>query len=395
MPVAFQRGSIGEVSVMVRRPAILGLAALLAAAGCNAGNPGLKREPPPLAKETLSKTRVVTLINKNSATIQSLRANPSIVVKGDGSSGHLSGLMAMDRPQDFRLDMRVHGRRMADIGSNDQGFWFWVKDNPDNAIYTCDHDRADANPLSVTMQPDWIMEAMGLREITDREAATMSASKGDKPGQLVLTQLRSDPKGGTLTKVTVVDESTGEILEHRLYSGAKEKLLARATISQTQHIQMEPTELDPKGSIVHFPAKMQLEWVAEKFSLEITMGKPTINPTFAAAQRADLFTEPKIAGVVRTDLAKLGTQQPASANSSRIYESAPRSGIRLGKPEAEPFGSEGASLAPGAPVPFAANAPSLPELPAEYVGPQVPTAPGSENAPALAGQPLGRGTFRQ
>ncbi len=236
--------------------------------------------------------------------------------------------MAMDRPKDFRLEIKFHGRSQADIGSNDQGFWFWVNDKKEKAIYVCDYEHANANPLGVTMQPEWIMEAMGLREISEREAATISATKGDKPGQLVLTQLRNDPKGGTLTKVTVVDESSGEILEHRLYSGAKEKLLARATISETKHIQMESTEADPSGSVVNFPAKIKLEWVAEKFSLDITMDKPTINPVFPKNQQVALFTEPKIRGAVRTDLAKLGPP-PASA-SSRIYESAPRQGRASG-----------------------------------------------------------------
>ena len=382
---------------MVRRNAILGLAALLAATGCNAGTSnGLRRSEPPVTREAISTTRIIAQINKNAASIDSLMADSSMVVDGDGQSVRLDGKLAMERPKDFRFDIRFHGRPEADIGSNEKGFWFWLNDKKDKAIYVCDYANAGANPLGVTMQPDWILEAMGLREITEREANTIQASKGDRPGQLVLTQLRTDPRGGSLTKVTVVDEK-GEILEHRLYAGAKEKLLARATISQTQHIDVGSTEAGTKGTVVSFPAKIKLEWVVEKFTLNITMGRTSINPEFPETQRAFLFNEPKL-GVERRDLARLNGNAQGAASSS-IYESDPRpgirSGIRLGKPESEPTGVEGASFDQSSRAQAPADLASLPTLPSEYVGPQVPTAPESEAVRAAAVPGFGRGTFRQ
>ena len=372
---------------MVRRHAILALAALIFGAGCHAGPAGgLTRSEPPLAKETISKTRIIAKINKNSASIRSLQAYPAIAAKeSEGRSVGLRGRMAMDRPKDFRLEIAFHNRPLADIGSNDQGFWFWVKDEDkkDQAIYVCDYEHVDASPLTVTMQPEWIMEAMGLREISEREAATISAEKGDKPGQLVLTQFRKDEaKRQTYTKVTVVDEQTGEIKEHRLYSGAKKELLARATITETQRIQMKPTDDNPSGSVVDFPSKIQLEWIVEKFSLDITMGKPNINPQFPSEQRMALFTEPTISGAKRQNLALLGNgSAPAS---SRIYESSPRSGVRLGQPEAEPNGVEGATRSRGDSQSLSADLSDSPSRPSEYVGPQVPRGTDPEAVQASA-----------
>ena len=72
----------------------------------------------------------------------------------------------MERPRGFRLELEATGvGKVADIGSNDQEFWFWVKDNKDKAIYVCDYKDVNASQLAVTYQPDWIIEAMGLREI--------------------------------------------------------------------------------------------------------------------------------------------------------------------------------------------------------------------------------------
>jgi hypothetical protein len=267
-----------------------------------------------------------------------------------------------------------------------------VNDKSEKAIYVCDYEHANASPLGVTMQPDWIMESMGLREIPEREAKTIQATY-DKPGQLVLTQLRSDNKGGTMTKVTVVDENTGEILEHRLYSGAKEKLLARATISQTQHIQMTKGEGESSGPIVNFPSRIKLEWLVENFSLDISMGKPKINPVFPKADRVVLFSEPTIRGAVKTDLAAIAN--PSGSASSRIYESAPRSsgGVRLGNPELDSSVGEGASLTPSNNDrnPLAAD---FPPLPSSYVGPQVPRAPDPDAIQTSGSPGAFRGTFR-
>ena len=239
------------------------------------------------------------------------------------------------------------------------------------------------------MQPDWIMEAMGLRQISEREARTINATKEkDRPGQLVLTQLRTDPKGGSLTKVTIVDESSGEILEHRLYAGAKEKLLAKATVARTEQIKLTET-----GEIVAFPALLKLEWVVEKFALDITMSGLSINPEFNQEARAELFNEPKISGVVKVDLARLNTNAPGAA-SSRIYESDPRSVIRLGNPEADSGDVEGANFNQGSRNPIGADLASLPTLPSEYVGPQLPTAPEPEGARSASSPGFGRGTFR-
>jgi hypothetical protein len=358
---------------MVVRYAVLVVLALAAGLGCSAGTSGnLARPNPPLTKETLKKTQIIAQHNKNAATIQSLRADPSIVFAGGGQSGRLGAHLAMERPKDFRLEMAVHGRPQADIGSNDKGFWFWVNDK-DKAIYVCDYEHINSSPLAVTMQPEWILEAMGLREITDREAATISAKSGDKPGQLILTQLRKDSSGKTVTKETLVNENNGEIIEHRLYSGAKEELLARATISQYQYVEMLGTDADPSTSRVAIPSKFKLEWLVEKFSLDVTMGKPTVNPKFKDL-RAELFTEPSISGVTRKNLASLGGA-PSATSSRMIYETDPRSNsVRLGRPQADPIGVQGSINAPGDPIPLSANVASGPDQSTGVVGPLIPQA---------------------
>lgn len=348
---------------MVRRPAILAATALIALTGCHAGTSGnLAKAPPAPSREEIKVSQIIAQHNKNAAAIQSIQAKPGVALVG--RTGRFTGKLAMERPKDFRLSLEVIRRPQADVGSNDDGFWFWVKaDNEkEDKIYVCDHDQVDASPLAVTLQPDWIVEAMGFREFTAEEARTIGVKKDPtRPGSLVLTQFRKDAKGQALTKETVVDEATGEIREHRLWAGAKAELLASATISKylTKLVSRPGTrasaDADDAASgqvTVKVPSRFRLSWVKENFELDIIMDAASINPQFDEATRLALFSEPKMAGVKRTDLARLG-----ETPSSRVYESIPqpRSGVRLGQPEPAPMGVEGAYRRTSDPVPLSAD----------------------------------------
>jgi len=232
---------------------------------------------------------------------------------------------------------------------------------------------------------------MGLRQFTPEEARTMSSKPDGRPGLVVLTQFRKDAKGQALTKETVIEEATGEIREHRLWAGAKQELLASATISKylTKRLIEPAADPDAAGAeaapaaetIVRLPSRFRLTWVKEKLGLDIVMDQATINPQFRADQRTTFFTEPKIPGVARQDLAALG----GGPASSRLYESIPppRSGIGLGQPESAPIDMEGSyrKAQPAGPRPLSAEVRRSTAPPAGNVGvvrAQVPTGLGAD-----------------
>ncbi|WP_435018996.1 hypothetical protein TA3x_000989 [Tundrisphaera sp. TA3] len=333
---------------MVRRRAVvLALVIPCASIGCHAGSANNLAKPAPApikTQEAISKDRFIAMHNSNARAIQSLRASPRIELteglKDRPRSYSLRGRMALERPQAFNLEIAATANTsVAKIGSNDQGFWFWVKDNEEREIYTCAHENLDASPLAATFQPDWIIEAMGLRVIDAAEAKVISAQPGDRPDTLILTQLRKDAHGEMLTKETVVNVRDGSIVAHRLYSGAKAHLLANATISEYGHMKMEATAENPTERIINYPSRFRLEWVEEGFALEIKMEKTIFNPKFDEGTYAALFTEPTVPGYTRVDLATRGGVERASAPapSSRIHETrpSPRSGssIRLEAPQ--------------------------------------------------------------
>ena len=116
------------------------------------------------------------------------------------------------------------------------------------------------------MQPEWIMEAMGLREITDRdEAARASVSaQGDKPGDPDPDPVDGRMPGEAANPVhqaeTLVNESDRrDQVEHRLYSGAQERPPGQGHhLSVPTRSEILPTDDEPSGSkVVQFPSKIQ------------------------------------------------------------------------------------------------------------------------------------------
>ncbi len=394
MPVPFCRGVTGEVSIaMVRRHFLAGLLSILAGFGCHAGPPtNLAKSEPSIKRSDVSAAKFIAKHNKNAANITSLEASPSIALVNDqGERGkRVSGRLALEGKKNFHLEIEFSGLRtpLADIGSNDREFWFWVKDDKEKAIYVCEHKNVASSQLAVTLQPDWIMEAMGLREFTSDEAKKINAKDGDAPGTIVLTQFRRDSRGQTYTKETIVDEQKAEILEHRLYSGARTELLASAVMSKYNYYilngpsgkGLSPTGSDtgtqPVQTFVRLPGNVRLTWVKENFAIDITMPKATINPTFPANRRLALFEEPKIPGTTRRDLALLEPAKP-TAPSSRVYESKPipQSKIVLGRPE-EPGSVDmgGVSRRSIEPIPLSADLSSTPAQPIDVVGAPIPSA---------------------
>ena len=385
----------GEAILVNRRFSLIGSFALLTSFGCHAGpQPNVAKTEPPITRADLTATQFIAKHNKNAAAIQSLKAFPSINIVDDNGNqkrrARADGSLAMARDKDFHLMITYGGlkHKAADIGSNEQGFWFWVDDDKENAVYFCDSKDVDNCQLGVTLQPDWIMEAMGLREFTEQEVRTMNIKPGQTPGTLVLTQLRLDSKGGKYTKETTVREATGTIIEHKLYSGVKKELLAVAAISEYGGTrQTEPTVVhDPDGTtrtldaptdLIVLPKKFRLTWVKENLSIDVAMPNPEVNPSFSDEQQVALFTEPKIPGTTRRDLAQLSP--PASTAPPRTYESRPipSPGVRLGQPEPIDSGTVKASRRAIDPVPLSGDL-SMSGQPSGLVGAPIPSGdPGS------------------
>lgn len=345
----------------------LGLVAAALLPGCHAGGAsGLStKAAPTLPGVSLTAAEAIEKHNLNAAKVQALEARPRITVASPGMKGSVNGRMALERPRNFKLEISatLRSHPVADIGSNSDEFWFWTESKQDNNVYVCSYDDLDRTPLSAAFQPDWIVEAMGLRTITRDEAAQMTSKQGDAYGTVKLIASRRGKQGEVLSKEITLDQS-GRIKEHRLYHvrGKDRSLLAYATIDE-----FRPVKIDDRDSVT-LPYKFHLGWIPEKLTLDIQLDSVQTSSSFTEDQRTARFTEPEIPGTRRVNIAELAPRQP-SATSARAPDPAEAPGprtrtsrpaptsrdstVRLGAPE--PFGVDDSARVPRDPVALSAD----------------------------------------
>lgn len=367
------------------RLAALSAVALLTVSGCRtAGVDNLARQAPIAPAASLSAQEIVDEHNRNAERITILQGRPTLSVTGpDGRTFVTGGMLALEQPRNFRLAVKhdLTGGEYADIGSNDERFWYWVRGNKEKLSYYCDYKDLDSTPIDPIFQPDWIVESLGLRVIPDDEAKGITVTRGDTPDTLVLTHPPTRFGGDVVVRKMIVQESTRRIVEYRLYSD-RMALLAKSSIGQYQKIANAGDDAGAETVLV--PSKLKLEWLKERLSMDVSLPptSTTVNKAIPEKQRSVLWVERPHRGYQRFNLAKLAPPRRARAEV-RETRPAPPTGVELGTPQPSPLGIDAASRTSLDPVALTADL-SPPRT--GLVGPDLPRAPEPQYAkPSSAG----------
>ena len=352
------------------------LAVLLGLSGCRAAGTGsLSLHPRPHAPTaSLDVQEFIAEHNRNAERIQSLEAKPSIILTSGRRQAPLQGRMALERPRNFKLELSTIRSTAADIGSNDQEFWFWVSNDEDKAIYWCNHSDLGSSPLPVTYQPDWIIEALGLKPISPEEAEQIRVQPGPYADTTALVFPTTRNQGGSSTRVMIVSNDERTIKEYRLYTPDLKTVIAQAVPSRYKAFPTASSDAD-SASTCRLPEKIRLDWKRDQLVLDVALREVTLNQFFDASRRASLFVEPDLPGYTRRNLAELG-------RGSRPDR---RPTIRQTMPQPEP--SSGVQL--GQPAPMSDDAPVVPKLGRTTVRPKntLPLLPQEELVGAPAPTP--------
>ena len=352
--------------------------AMLAASGCRTAGVGNLSKQPSLFPTRTNESAAELLVehNRNAGRVDSIMARPNITVTSRRMGIPASGKLALERPRNFKLELSVGMSDVANIGSNDEKFWFWVKDSEEKAVYYCDYDEDGTSPLGGSLQPDWITETLGMRVISDQESADMKVRPGVEPGTLVLSHEQTTSQGETVFKEIVINEQNHRIREHRVYAKDHKTLLAHARIAEYLEVapSAPPSRLEDGPDKVYLPKKLKLEWLQERLSLEIQLSNVELNPVFDKARRDAIFVEPNFRGFKRLNLAdRVRTQQPASS-STTVRETMPAPAPRIKLSDPTPLGLDGARRTPRNPVEIVADLPANRPVEIEaVVGPTIPT----------------------
>ena len=381
------------------RSIMLAIAATLGASGCRAWNAGSPTPTPrPLADRSFDVATFVAEHNRNADLIQTLEAKMSIgvrtkLMRGGGADGRL----AMERPRNFKLKLSTMGNTKADIGSNDQEFWFWVQ-NDENKIYWCNYDDVESSSLAVTYQPDWIIEALGLKPISPEEAEKIKVQSGDAPGTTALVFPPTKNGAETSTRMMIVWNHNRRVKQYRIYQGSvpsPKSLLAQAEVSRfAEFVAGNDDTTDAKKC--YLPERVTLEWKQDQLTLDAWLKKESdgqfdvkVNQ-FDSSRSAALFVEPDVQGRRRVNLAEMGRGQRRDSPGT-VRETLPvpplRSGRRLGRPTVDPDSSAMSSRRKS-PASRPSDGETTSPLEDVVVAP-IPVGPG-----AMAGQSVSAGSPR-
>jgi hypothetical protein len=316
------------------RHVLLAMAAL-GLGGCVALNRGsIAPRARPLAERTFELDEFIADHNRNAESIKSLEAKPTIGVKGKLMKAQADGRLGMVRPRNFKLELKSMGQTKANIGSNDDEFWFWVQSDEDRSIYWCNYADLESSALAVTYQPDSIIEALGLKPITPEEADGIKIERTTDPNASALVFPPTKSRGENVQRVMIVSNYTRRIKEHRIYgSNRAGPPLFQAIVSRYKDFDLEKSDSGAFQSC-YLPERLTLEWKKDQLTLDVVLQDVTINQ-FDESRADRIFVEPVIDGYKRVNLAEMAKAAPRDnrATARRTLPAPPpRNGVKLGRP---------------------------------------------------------------
>ena len=232
--------------------------------------------------------QVIDVVNNNGDRIQSLYTNQASLSVA-GVPFPLRAMVMYERPKNFRLkaDTAMTGPEL-DVGSNGQLFWFWAKRNQPPALYFCRHEQFAASTAQIMpVEPDWLPRALGV--ITFEPGLPHQGPFPVGTGRLEIRTPPTTPNGNT--RMTIVDESRGIVLEEHVYD-SKGSLLASSRMSRHKHDASTGTTM---------PQHVEIQLPTMHMDFGIDLNELQINSIVSG--QTDQWTMPSIPGVAAVDLA--------------------------------------------------------------------------------------------
>jgi hypothetical protein len=233
--------------------------------------------------------QVIATVHDNTRRVRSLMA-PQAVLSVPGVP-RLSAQVACEPPRRFRLRAQtaITGGEL-DIGSNDELFWMWIRRHEPAVTLYCRHDdyaKSTARKL-IPLRADWMPELLGLVNFRpeDRHDGPYPLADGR-----IEIRTRMPGPDGELAKTTILDGTTGLVLEQHLFTATGERL---ASVRTSRH-RVDP----PSGAAL--PRLVEVSWPSSgvEFQLELT----TITTNMPPADPGQLWQMPSYEGYQPINLA--------------------------------------------------------------------------------------------
>ncbi|MCE9530781.1 MAG: hypothetical protein K8T89_06610 [Planctomycetes bacterium] len=287
------------------------LSSLILLSGCEWMKKGHKQGPgpvnnlkdqgygPPTAEQ------LVSYLNKEADRLTSLESSDiSIVttVQKQRLPG-LTGFMVAEKSRNFRLTGDALSTQYVDIGSNNNQFWFWVKDG-DAPLYYCSYDNYEKGvKLPMPFQPEWVVQALGMAKYDPTRSYKVEL-KRDTYELIENTTVQGQPvrKITVFTSAPIKDATYPQVIAHIVQDAATGKTICQASIRRMRPASYRTAEGEAN---VSYPSDILLEWPAEQMSMTMKIGKATVNKRITNEEASRYFTLPSWPGIKSVDLANM------------------------------------------------------------------------------------------
>lgn len=245
--------------------------------------------PPKLPPEpTLA--QVIEVVNANNGRIESFSTqNASLSSPGLGPT--LRANVALQRPRSLRMRADFMSSPEIDLGSNEQGFWFWTKRGEPPAVYWCRHESYATSPARemIPIEPLWLVDALGLA-VLDPSQPHQGPTR--LPGNRLQIDTAFQTAEGPGRRIMVLDAAQGWILEQRLLN-AQGMMLAASNTGNYQQDYLTGLWMARTVQIQVPPAKL---------SFRLDLGQVRINQLLG--DPAELWAVPQYPGAPLVDIGR-------------------------------------------------------------------------------------------
>lgn len=305
------------------------LLGILAATGCKfLDTLGVKPRPPADTANGILPDRpagdFVSYLNAQAAAVQSIRFD-DVSVKASDQGNDMprlgEGVLVCAKPRNFRMiagHVLTSGTEV-DLGSNSSEFWMYVK-RPQQTFIYCSHEdfsQGKAN-LPIPFETDWVLEALGMAPLDPNLQYAVETNQKERV--YTLTWESKTPQGEPIRKTTVFagDRASADrpqVVRH-VVTDANRKVIATADVREVR-----PTPVGDTTVLV--PTRVALEWPQQKFKMDLTLGRPSVNGNLSQKDFDYFFKRPTISGANPINLAA-ARYTPSSYRGATPGDARPR-----------------------------------------------------------------------
>jgi len=326
MSVSFSRLARWTNSPTALVSLLAGLVWVATGAGCQGWGTGrTPLAPVPVAFTAPPQSQdLFAVVNRRTQAVRQLQAETTVGISG--LPAKLSGSLILERPQRLRLKVSPLGMDSlgADIGSNEQQFWVWVKSGgvlADSVLLYANHQEYAQSQVAAVMplEPRWITDALGLVTFEPQGQYVGPTTRAD--GRLEVRAWEQTARG-PVASLMVFDAKTGLLKQKSLYD-PQGSLIGYCDIGNYQYF----SEVDaaiPVEMTLHFRPGSDMASTATIQLSNIRLNGLYVDPETAWAM-------PNPVGIQRVDLARTPVMpggMPTAANAPAAQAANPRQAFR-------------------------------------------------------------------